>query len=57
MSIPVIAFGGAGSLAHVFDALTRGGAEAALAASLFHYKTLSIGQVKAYLADRGVAVR
>ncbi|WP_423223094.1 imidazole glycerol phosphate synthase subunit HisF [Candidatus Amarolinea aalborgensis] len=57
VSIPVIASGGAGSLAHFFDALTRGGAEAALAASLFHYKTLSIGQVKAYLADRGVAVR
>jgi len=57
VSIPVIASGGAGSLAHFFDALTRGGAEAALAASLFHYKTLSIGQVKAYLAERGVAVR
>ena len=57
VSIPVIASGGAGSLAHFFDALTGGGAEAALAASLFHYKTLSIGQVKAYLADRGVAVR
>lgn len=57
VSIPVIASGGAGSLAHFYDALTRGGAEAALAASLFHYKTLSIGQVKAYLAERGVAVR
>lgn len=57
VSIPVIASGGAGSLAHFYDALTRGGAEAALAASLFHYKTLSIGQVKAYLAARGVAVR
>ncbi len=57
VSIPVIASGGAGSLAHFLDALTLGGAEAALAASLFHYKTLSIGQVKAYLADHGVAVR
>jgi cyclase len=57
VSIPVIASGGAGSPGHFFDALTRGGAEAALAASLFHYKTLSIGQVKAYLAERGVAVR
>lgn len=57
VSIPVIASGGAGSLAHFYDALTRGGAEAALAASLFHYKTLSIGQVKAYLAAQGVAVR
>ena len=57
VSIPVIASGGAGSLAHFYDALTHGSAEAALAASLFHYKTLSIGQVKAYLTSRGVAVR
>ena len=57
VSIPVIASGGAGSLAHFYDALTVGGAEAALAASLFHYNTLTIGQVKAYLRQRGVAVR
>ncbi len=55
--IPVIASGGAGELAHFADALTTGGADAALAASLFHYRQLSVGQVKAYLAARGVPVR
>ncbi len=57
VSIPVIASGGAGELAHFADALTTGGADAALAASLFHYRQLSVGQVKAYLAARGVPVR
>jgi len=57
VSIPVIASGGAGALAHFYDALTEGGAEAALAASLFHYRELSIAQVKEYLAQRGVPVR
>ena len=57
VSIPVIASGGAGRLEHFYGALTVGGAEAALAASLFHYNTLTIGQVKAYLRQRGVAVR
>ncbi|MBN1656802.1 MAG: imidazole glycerol phosphate synthase subunit HisF [Anaerolineae bacterium] len=55
--IPVIASGGAGTLDHFYDALTAGGASAALAASLFHYRQLSIGDVKAYLAERGVPVR
>jgi imidazole glycerol-phosphate synthase subunit HisF len=55
--IPVIASGGAGALEHFYDALTAGGADAALAASLFHYKQLSIGDVKRYLAGRGVPVR
>jgi cyclase len=55
--IPVIASGGAGNLEHFFQALTTGGASAALAASLFHYKQLSIAQVKDYLAERGVPVR
>ena len=55
--IPVIASGGAGKLEHFYDALTEGGASAALAASLFHYQALSIGQVKSYLAERGVPVR
>ena len=55
--IPVIASGGAGKLEHFYDALTEGGASAALAASLFHYQQMTIGQVKAYLADRGVPVR
>lgn len=57
VSIPVIASGGAGALEHFYDALTIGGADAALAASLFHYRQLSVGQVKAYLAGRGVPVR
>ncbi|MGI6011715.1 MAG: imidazole glycerol phosphate synthase subunit HisF [Ruminococcus sp.] len=57
VSIPVIASGGAGSLEHFYDALTEGKADAALAASLFHYKELEIKEVKEYLADRGVPVR
>ncbi len=55
--IPVIASGGAGKPEHFYDALTEGGAEAALAASLFHYKELEIREVKQYLRDRGVSVR
>ena len=57
LSIPVIASGGAGKLEHFYDALTAGGAEAALAASLFHYKELEIREVKEYLRDRGIPVR
>ena len=57
VSIPVIASGGAGTMEHFYDALTDGGADAALAASLFHYKELEIKEVKKYLADRGVPVR
>ncbi len=55
--IPVIASGGAGTKEHFFDALTEGGAEAALAASLFHYKELEIMDLKNYLAQKGVSVR
>jgi imidazole glycerol-phosphate synthase subunit HisF len=55
--IPVIASGGAGSLEHFYDALIDGHADAALAASLFHYRQLSIAEVKVYLAQRGVPVR
>ncbi len=57
VKIPVIASGGAGTLEHFHEALTEGGAEAALAASLFHYKELEIRQVKEYLKDKGVSVR
>ena len=57
VSIPVIASGGAGTMEHFYEALTTGGADAALAASLFHYKELEIMQVKRYLADKGVPVR
>ena len=49
VSIPVIASGGAGNLEHFYDALTEGKADAALAASLFHYKELEIKEVKEYL--------
>jgi len=57
VSIPVIASGGAGKLKHFHQALTVGKADAALAASLFHYKQLTIAQVKEYLAAQGVPVR
>ena len=57
VSIPVIASGGAGTLEHFREALVDAGAEAALAASLFHYKELEIRQVKEYLRDKGVSVR
>lgn len=57
VSIPVIASGGAGTKEHFYEALTAGHADAALAASLFHYKELEIGQVKEYLRQKGVAVR
>jgi cyclase len=55
--LPVIASGGAGSTAHMYDALTSGGAEAALAASIFHFGELSIGAVKEELAGRGLEIR
>ncbi len=57
VSIPVIASGGAGTMEHFYDALTVGKADAALAASLFHYKELEIKEVKKYLAERNVSVR
>ena len=57
VSIPVIASGGAGNLEHFYDALTEGKADAALAASLFHYKELEIKEVKEYLREKGVSVR
>lgn len=57
VSIPVIASGGAGAVEHFAEVLTSGRADAALAASLFHYRQLSIGQVKRYLQARGIPVR
>jgi len=57
VKVPVIASGGAGTLEHFYDALTEGKADAALAASLFHYKELEIVQVKEYLNKRGISVR
>ena len=55
--LPVIASGGAGHAGHLFDALTAGGAEAALAASIFHFGELTIAAVKEELAARGLEVR
>ena len=57
VSVPVIASGGAGTKEHFYEALTEGKADAALAASLFHYKELEIMDLKNYLAGRGVSVR
>ena len=57
VGVPVIASGGAGKKEDFYTALTEGGADAALAASLFHYKELTIGSVKEYLSSRGVPVR
>ena len=57
VSVPVIASGGAGTKEHFYEALTDGKADAALAASLFHYKELEIMDLKNYLADKGVSVR
>lgn len=57
VGIPVIASGGAGTMEHFCEALTEGKAEAALAASLFHFRELEIRDVKQYLRDRGVSVR
>lgn len=57
VTIPVIASGGAGTKEHFYDVLTEGKADAALAASLFHYNELEIGELKNYLNDKGVSVR
>lgn len=57
VSVPVIASGGAGTMEHFYNALTKGRADAALAASLFHYKELEIMDLKRYLEEKGVPVR
>jgi cyclase len=57
VKVPVIASGGAGTLRHFLEALVEGGCDAALAASLFHYRELTVKQVKDYLAANGVVVR
>ncbi len=57
VNIPVIASGGAGELAHFADAIQQGGADAVLAASLFHFGTLRVNEVKHYLRDQGINVR
>ena len=55
--LPVIASGGAGTSGHLYEALTEGGAEAALAATIFHFGELSIKAVKQELAGRGLEIR
>ncbi len=55
--VPVIASGGAGNMDHFYDALTEGKADAALAASLFHYKEMEIQDLKHYLQEKGISVR
>ena len=57
VSIPVIASGGAGNMEHFYDAFARGNADAALAASLFHYKEMEIKDLKKYLSDKGIPMR
>ena len=57
VSVPLIASGGVGNLDHIYDGLTRGGASAALAASIFHFREYSILDCKNFLRSRGVAVR
>ena len=57
VSVPVIASGGAGEASHFADAVTKGGAAAALAASLFHFRQLSIREVKEHMAAAGIPVR
>ena len=55
--IPVIASGGAGTMSHLYEGLTEGAASAVLAASIFHFREITIGQAKAYLRERGVVIR
>ena len=57
VNVPVIASGGAGEMEHFYEVLTRGKADAVLAASVFHYGQFTVGQVKDYLKSRGVEVR
>lgn len=57
VSIPVIASGGVGNLEHIYQGLTTGGASAALAASIFHYREYTIAECKNYLGERGIVVR
>ncbi len=56
VSLPVVASGGAGKLEHFYDAVVKGGADTLLAASVFHFRTFSVRQVKEYLKGRGISV-
>ncbi|HET7853154.1 MAG TPA: imidazole glycerol phosphate synthase subunit HisF [Candidatus Methylomirabilis sp.] len=57
VGVPVIASGGAGTVQHLYEALVEGGADAALAASIFHFREISVPEAKAYLKERGIPVR
>jgi cyclase len=57
VSIPVIASGGCGKMEHIYDVFAQTNVSAALAASIFHYNQCTVGEVKEYLKDRGIAVR
>jgi cyclase len=57
VTVPVIASGGVGNLQHLVDGITRGHADAVLAASIFHYGEYTIGQAKEYMASQGIPVR
>ena len=57
VTVPVIASGGAGTLEHIYEAFTDGRADAALAASIFHFGVYTISETKKYLREKGVAVR
>jgi cyclase len=57
VEVPVIASGGAGTVEHLFEALATGKADAALAASIFHFREISVADAKAYLKERGIPVR
>ena len=57
VSVPVIASGGAGTLQHLYEAITDGKADAVLAASIFHFGEFTIGETKQYLSQRGVIIR
>ena len=56
VTVPVVASGGAGKLEHFYEAVAKGGASVVLAASVFHFRTFSIRQVKEYLRDKGLKV-
>jgi len=56
VNLPVVASGGAGKLEHFYDAVTKGGADVLLAASVFHYRLIGIGELKAYLKEKGLKV-
>jgi cyclase len=57
VSVPVIASGGVGNLQHLVDGITKGHADAVLAASIFHYGEYTVGQAKEYMASQGIPVR